>query len=158
MLTDEERKEIEEELAQSYTPRAAAIGAMRAVQRHRRWISDDTLANIAAVLGMTPTELDGIASFYYLIFRHPVGERVLMVCDSVVCWELGGESLLGYLEQKLGVRAGETTPDGKFTLMRMNCLGDCDHAPVMMVNETLVRNLDEGALDKVLAGEVPAEG
>ncbi len=105
MLTDGERTEIEAELAQSYTKRAAAIGAMRAVQRHRRWISDETLADIAVALDMTPTELDGIATFYYLIFRHPVGERVLMVCDSVVCWELGADSLLGYLEQKLGIGA-----------------------------------------------------
>lgn len=157
MLTDEERKDIEAELAQSYTKRAAAIGAMRAVQRHRRWISDETLADIAAALEMTPTELDGIATFYYLVFRHQVGERVLMVCDSVVCWELGGESLLGYLEQKLGIRAGQTTPDGTFTLMRMNCLGDCDHAPVMMVNDTLVRDVTEDVLDKVLSGENPAE-
>ena len=158
MLTDEERKEIEAELAQSYTARAAAIGSLRAVQHHRRWISDETLADIAAALGMTVTELDAIASFYYLIYRHPVGARVLAVCDSVVCWELGGESLLGYLETRLGIRAGETTPDGKFTLLRMNCLGDCDHAPVMLVNDTLVRNITQEMLDKMLAGEPASEG
>jgi len=158
MLTEQERQEVEAELAQSFTPRAAAIGALRAVQRHRRWISDETLADIAGMLGLTPAELDGIATFYYLIFRRPVGARVLMVCDSVVCWELGGESLLGYLEQRLGVKAGETTADNRFTLLRMNCLGDCDHAPVMLVNEALVREVTEVVLDRVLAGEIPPEG
>ncbi len=156
MLSEEERAEVEAELAQSYTKRAAAIGAMRIVQRHRGgWLSDEALADVAAFLEMTPTELDGIATFYYLIFRRPVGERVLMVCDSISCWQLGAESLLSYLEQRLGIKAGETTPDGRFTLLRTNCLGDCDHAPAMMVNEVQVREVTTEVLDGVLAGEMP---
>jgi NADH-quinone oxidoreductase subunit E len=148
MLSEEERTEIEAELAQSYTKRAAAIGAMRIVQKHRGgWLS--------AFLEMTPTELDGIAAFYSLIFRRPVGRKVLAVCDSIACWQLGAESLLGHLEQRLGITAGETTPDGEFTLIRICCLGDCDHAPTMMVNDVQVREVTVEVLERIIAGELP---
>jgi NADH-quinone oxidoreductase subunit E len=156
MLSDAERTEIEAELAQSYTKRAAAIGAMRIVQKHRGgWLSDEALTEVAAFLEMTPAELDGIAAFYSLIFRRPVGEKVLAVCDSIACWQLGAESLLGHLEQRLGIKAGETTPDGEFTLIRICCLGDCDHAPAMMVNETQVREVTVEVLERIIAGELP---
>jgi NADH-quinone oxidoreductase subunit E len=80
---------------------------------------------------------------------------VLKVCDGVVCWMLGSQSLLQHLEQRLGIKAGETTPDGRFTLLPSCCLGDCDHAPVMMVNDTLIRNLTPEVLDQVLASDLP---
>ncbi len=155
MLTEAERADIDREVADSYTRVAACIPALRAVQRHRGWISDDTLQEVAEYLEMTPSELENVATFYSLIFRHPVGRTVLAVCDSMVCWSLGGESVLEYLERKLRIRAGETTPDAAFTLIRIACLGDCDHAPTMMVNDVQVRNVDEALLDRILAGEFP---
>ncbi len=108
-----ERADIDKEIADSYTRSAACIPALRAVQHYRGWISDETLCDVADYLGMTPAELENIATFYSLIFRHPVGKKVLAVCDSFVCWSLGEESLLSYLETKLNIKAGETTPDGQ---------------------------------------------
>jgi NADH-quinone oxidoreductase subunit E len=157
-LSDHERTEIEAEIARGFEPRAAAIGALRAVQAHRGWVSDEALVEVAGLLGMSPAELESVATFYSLIFRRPVGRKVLLVCDSMVCWSLGAESLLAYLERRLGVQAGETTADGEFTLLRVACLGDCDHAPCLMVNQTQVRDVDEAVLDRILSGEMQFEG
>jgi len=155
MLSEAERGEIEAEVARSFNLRAASVGALRIVQAHRGHVSDDAIREVAALLHMTPAELEGVATFYNLIFRRPVGERVLKVCDGVVCWMLGGQSLLQHLERRLGIRAGETTPGGRFTLLPICCLGDCDHAPVMMVNDALYRNVTPELLDRILDGEEP---
>jgi len=157
MLTDAERADIDREIADSYTRPAACIPALRAVQRSRGWISDEALRAVADYLTMTPAELESIATFYSLIFRRPVGKKVLAVCDSFVCWALGGESLLSHLEGRLGIKAGETTADGAFTLLRIACLGDCDHAPCMMVNDVQVGDLTAALLDQIVAGDFPAE-
>ena len=152
-MTGEEKKEILKELEALPQRRAACIGALNAVQRHRRWVSDESVRDVAEFLEMTPDEVDNVATFYSLIFRRPVGRKVLKVCDSVVCWMLGAESLLAHLEAKLGIRAGETTPDGEFTLLRICCLGDCDHAPCLMVNNRQVRDVTRDTLDRIIAGE-----
>jgi NADH-quinone oxidoreductase subunit E len=150
MLSVEEKAEIGKEIEAGLDRRSACISALRIVQARRGYVSDGTLRELADFLEMTPDELDGVATFYNLVFRRPVGRRVLKVCDGVVCWMLGSQSLLRHLEQRLGIKAGETTPDGRFTLLPICCLGDCDHAPVMMVNDTLIRNLTPKLLDHIL--------
>ena len=90
---------------------------------------------------MSAAELDGIATFYNLIFRHPVGEQVILFCDSVSCWLMNGEKVCSKLQRTLGIQHGETTADGQYTLLPVTCLGDCDHAPAMMVGESLHHDL-----------------
>ena len=102
MLTDAERSDIESRIAESWDKRAASIPALRALQAHRGWVSDEAIRDVAAMLEMTSDELDAVATFYNLIYRHPVGRHVVKVCDGAVCWMLGGQSLLEHLEQKLG--------------------------------------------------------
>jgi NADH-quinone oxidoreductase subunit E len=153
MLSETERTEIEAEIAQSCDRRSSCIGALKIVQAHRGYVSDEALRDLAALLQMTPDELDGVATFSSLILRHPVGQKVLKVCDSVVCWALGGQSLMEHLEQRLGIKAGETTADGRFILLPICCLGDCDHAPVMMVNDELVSNVTPQVLEQILSKE-----
>lgn len=152
MLSPEEQREIEHELANYPNKQAVCIDAMKIVQRHRGWVSDDSLRDIAAMLEMSADELDSVATFYNLIFRKPVGRHVVMVCDSVSCWIMGYERLRQELTNKLGIKLGETTPDGRFTLLPIVCLGACDHAPVMMVDDDLHQDVDpqklDGALDK----------
>jgi len=150
VLSEVEKREIEEEIAHSHGRRAACIGALKIVQAHRGYVSDEAIQDLAPFREITPDELEGVATFYSLIFRHPVGRHVLKVCDSVVCWSLGSESLLQHLEQRLEVKAGGTTPDGRFTLLRICCLGDCDYAPVMMVDDRQVRNVTPAMLDQIL--------
>jgi len=156
MLSDREKREIEEEIANSRDPRAACIGAMGIVQARRGWVSEEAISDLAPLLEMTVDELEGVATFYNLIFRHPVGKHVLKVCDGAVCWILGGQSLMEYLEQKLGVKAGGTTADGVVTLLPICCVGDCDHAPVMMVDDIMIRNLTPERIDELIAREFEA--
>jgi len=150
VLSPEERHEIEEELAHYPNKQAVCIDAMKIVQRHRGWVSDESLRDIAAMLDMSTDELDSVATFYNLIFRKPVGRHVIMVCDSVSCWIMGYDRLREQLMSKLGIKMGETTPDGRFTLLPIVCLGACDRAPVMMVDDDLHRNVDAQNLDGVL--------
>lgn len=149
-LTAEDRQELQALTKRYEDRRAACIEALRLVQRRHRWISDARLAELAALLGMTPDELDGVATFYNLIFRRPVGRHVILLCDSVSCWIMGHDGLLGHLERSLGVRPGETTADGRFTLLPIVCLGHCDHAPAMMVDDDLHGDLDVRSIDERL--------
>lgn len=138
-------------LARQYEARrGACIEALRIVQRSHGWISDDRLREVARLLGMSPDELDGVATFYNLIFRRPVGRHVILICDSVSCWIMGYEALLDALQARLGVRLGETTADNRFTLLPIVCLGACDHAPTIMIDEDLHRDVDAARLDAVL--------
>ena len=150
MLTPEERQEIEAELARYPTKQAVCIDAMLTVQRHRGWVSDESLRDLADFLGMSVEDLDGVASFYNLIFRKPVGRHIIMVCDSVSCWIMGYDRIRDELSRRLGVKIGETTADGRFTLLPIVCLGTCDHAPAMMVDGELHRDLDPQKLDGIL--------
>ncbi|MBP7571395.1 MAG: NADH-quinone oxidoreductase subunit NuoE [Acidobacteria bacterium] len=150
MLSPDERREIEEELSRYPTRQAVCIDAMRIVQRHRGWVSDESLADIAELLGMSRHELDSVATFYNLIFRKEVGRHVIFVCDSVSCWVMGYERLYRALSERLGIAFGETTPDGRFTLLPIVCLGACDRAPAMMVDGTLHGNLDPDRIDPIL--------
>ena len=150
MLTAEERQEIEAELAHYPTKQSVCIDAMQIIQRHRGWVSDESLKDLAEFLGMSVEDLDGVATFYNLIFRKPVGRHVVMVCDSVSCWIMGYERVRDQMSKRLGVKMGETTSDGRFTLLPIVCLGTCDHAPAMMVDGDLYRDLDPQKLDGIL--------
>ena len=150
MLSPEERHEIEEELAHYPNKQAVCIDAMKIVQRHRGWVSDESLRDIAGMLQISIDELDSVATFYNLIFRKPVGRHVIMVCDSVSCWIMGYDRLREQLTSKLGINMGGTTPDGRFTLLPIVCLGACDHAPVMMVDDDLHQDVNAHNLDGVL--------
>ncbi len=151
MLTEEERQEIEADIPHYAQKQAICIDAMKIIQRHRGWVSDENLEDLAEFLGMTPDELDSVASFYNLIFRKPVGKHVILLCDSISCWIMGYERMRAHLKERLGVNLGETTDDQQFTLLPIVCLGTCDHAPAMMIDNDLHRDLDETKLDDVLA-------
>ena len=151
MLTREEVTEIQAELARYEQNRGGCIEALKTVQRHRGWISEESLAELADFLDMTPDALDSVATFYNLIFRKPVGRHVILVCDSVSCWVQGFEEIVRHLEEKLGIQFGETTADGRFTLLPNVCLGACDHAPTIMIDFELHGDLDVQKIDKLLA-------
>ncbi|HVB56663.1 MAG TPA: NADH-quinone oxidoreductase subunit NuoE [Candidatus Acidoferrales bacterium] len=150
MLTSEERKEIETEFSRYPNKRAVCIEALKVIQRHRGWVSDEGLQDIGDALDMTPDELDGVATFYNLVFRKPVGRHVALICDSVSCWIMGYEKLCQSLTTRLKIGLGETTPDNRFTVLPIVCLGVCDHAPAMLIDDDLYLNLEPGQLDGVL--------
>lgn len=151
MLTQQEREEIEAELDHYPTKQAVCIDAMMIVQRQRGWVSDEALQDIGDLLGLSTTDLDGVATFYNLIRRKPVGKHVAMLCDSVSCWIMGCDQLRDHLSDKLGIPVGGTTADGKFTLLPIVCLGACDRAPVMLMDGELHTDLDTLRVDSLLA-------
>jgi NADH-quinone oxidoreductase subunit E len=150
MLTAEEIREIEKEAGRYPTREAAGIDALRVVQRRRGHVSDEVLRDVAALLGRSPAELDGVATFYNLLFRRPVGRHVILICDSVVCWAMGYEQIRQRLTSRLGVELGQTTADGRFTLLPSVCLGACDRAPVLMVDGETHFGVAPDALDALL--------
>ena len=150
MLTAEEISEIEAEAAHYPKRDAVCIDALKIVQRHRGWVSDESVRDIAEYLGMSATDVDSVATFYNLIFRKPVGRHVIMVCDSVSCWIMGHDRIKQHLNERLGIDFGATTPDERFTLLPIVCLGCCDHAPAMMVDTDLHSDLDPQKIDTQL--------
>jgi NADH-quinone oxidoreductase subunit E len=150
MLTDEIKREIEAEIETCTAMRCACIEAMQIVQRHLGWVSDESLQAIAEFLGMTVDDLDSVATFYNHIYRKPVGRHVILICDSVSCWILGFEHVRDYLTQRLGIKLGETSSDGRFTMLPVQCLGACDHAPAMMIGEELYYDLDLEKIERIL--------
>jgi NADH-quinone oxidoreductase subunit E len=117
---------------------------------HRGWVSDEAIQDIAQFLDMSADELDSVATFYNMIYRQPVGRHVIHVCDSVSCWIMGYDELKDALMKKLGVKYGETTKDGRFTLLPICCLGTCDRAPAMFVGQDLHRDLKPEQVDGIL--------
>jgi len=150
MLTALERQEIEHEFRLYPYKQAACIEALKIIQKHRRWVSDESLKDLSALLEMSVEEIDGVATFYNLIYRKPVGRHVILLCDSVSCFIMGYSTVREHLESKLGITYGETTPDDKFTLLPVPCLGTCDHAPAMMIGRDLHRDLTPQKIDAVL--------
>lgn len=152
MLSDEERKEIEAEIALYAGKRPATPEALKIVQKHRGWVSDEAVKDVAAILGGSPDEVDSVATFYNLIFRQPVGRHVILICDSVSCWIMGYENLRKHLLDRLGIaELGQTTADGRFTLLPNACLGLCEQAPAMMVDEDVYGLLTKEKIDEILA-------
>ena len=152
MLSEEEREEIEDEIRRFEYKRGASIEALKILAKHRGgWVSDEGIQDLAPILEMSPEELDSVATFYNLIFRKPVGKHVVLVCDSISCWVMGYETIYARLSEKLGIKFGETTEDGEFTILPNPCLGTCDHAPAMMVDDKLFQDLTPDGLDQILA-------
>ncbi len=150
MLTEEEKHEIEAEMPNYAEKKAVGIDALRIVQRHRGWVTDEAIHDVAGLLDMTQDELDAVATFYNMIFREPVGKHVILACDSISCWIMGYEHVRDQRMKQLGIGMGETTPDGHLTLVPIVCLGTCDHAPAMMVDNDTYGDLSPEKVGEIL--------
>jgi NADH-quinone oxidoreductase subunit E len=150
MLTDHEKTEIDKEIAKFPHKRHACLDALLVMQKHRGHISDETLQAVAEYVGMSATELDGIATFYNLIYRKPVGHCVIRLCDSVSCFIMGYENIRSSIKNHLGIDWGQTTDDQQFTLLKAQCLGACDKAVAMMIDDELYTNLTPDNIPTIL--------
>jgi NADH-quinone oxidoreductase subunit E len=150
VLSGSIQRDIDEALREAERPRAAASDALKIVQRHHGWVSDEHLGEVAARLDMTAAELDSLATFYSGIYRRPVGRHVIQLCDSIACWIMGCHPLREHLTARLGITWGETTADGRFTLLPAACLGVCEQAPAMIVDEDVHGNLTPAKMDEIL--------
>jgi NADH-quinone oxidoreductase subunit E len=150
MLPDELKFKLREMIAGAESPREKAIDVMFAIQELQGWMSDEAMVEAAELLGMTPLELEELATFYDYIYRSPVGRYVIKVCDSTVCWLQGHQRVIDYISSRLSIPMGGTSADGLFTLLPVCCIGYCDRAPAMVVNNRVFGNLTPEKIDRVL--------
>jgi NADH-quinone oxidoreductase subunit E len=150
MLPKELLQTLQEQIAKADHPRELSVDIMFTLQNHYGYLSDEALEEGARLLGMTPLELEELATFYDFIYRDPLGKYVIHVCDGVVCWMNGYESVKDYLSKKLGIRPGETTGDGLFTILPTACLGYCDLSPAMLINGRPYGPLTPEKIDDIL--------
>ena len=144
-----EIQEINTEMRHYEDKTAVSIEALKIVQKRRGWVSDDCLVAVAGLLGISHAQLEGVATFYNLIYRQPVGKTVIHYCNSVTCWLLGAEQVRERLCRHLNVELGEMSEDGEYTILPIVCLGACDHAPVVMVGDELKLDMTEDAVNKI---------
>lgn len=150
MLSKAERRSLQSIVGRYETRSAASVEGLRIVQDNRGWVSDEALDDLADFLGVSTSSLESLATFYSMVFRRPVGRHVIMVCNSVCCWMQGSEQVARYVGDRLGVDPGETTPDGRFTLLPIVCIGACDQAPAMMIDWELHGDLTPAKIDSIL--------
>lgn len=134
-LSPQARADIEHAIHHYPDPRAASIDALKIVQAEEGWVPDGAITAIAEVLGIPASDVEGVATFYSLIFRQPVGRHVIKLCDSMVCYINGYEQVLEAIKANIGIGLGETTADGRFTLLPICCLGNCDKGSTMMIDD-----------------------
>lgn len=137
MISAELKTELKLRVAAAVTNREAAVDVMKMLQAHYGWLTDEALAEAAEILALSVLQVEELATFYEMIYRRPVGRKVIHVCDSISCWAMDGEALMEHLARHLGIRAGETTADGAFTLLPCCCLGNCGDAPSMMIGDRI---------------------
>ncbi len=150
MLTESEIQAINHEVSLVPYKKAAVIEALKIVQQHRGWVNDENVEAIADFLEISPAEVDSVATFYNLIFRKPVGRHVILLCDSISCYVMGYKKLYEGLQQILKIKFGGTTEDKRFTLLPNCCLGCCDRAPALMIDEDLYRDVKVEELEEIL--------
>jgi NADH-quinone oxidoreductase subunit E len=150
MLSETLKAEVLELKGRYPVARAALVPALRAAQRDLGWLSSETQADIAALLGITPMDVHEVVSFYPMLYGKPVGRHVIHVCRTLSCDACGGKELWKHLESRLGVARGGTTPDGKFTLLSAECLASCGTAPVMLIDNERHENLTHAQVDGLL--------
>ena len=149
ILSPEEIEEIKVEASHYEDKAAVSVEALRIVQKHRRWVSNECLAAVAELLDISPAQLEGVATFYNLIYRQPVGKTVIHYCNSVSCWMMGGEQVGESLCRHLNVELGEMSADGEYTILPTVCLGACDHAPAVLVGEELMLDVSDNAVNEI---------
>jgi len=152
-LSDKSKAEIRKICDEYPDPQSAVLPALALAQRdYGGWLPKAAFDEVAAVLNLPPTQVAATATFYTMFHKQPVGRHVIWVCTNVACSLLGAEHLVDYLSRKLSIAVGETTPDGRVTLLEAECLGSCGTAPMMQVDDAYYENLTEAKIDQILAG------
>ncbi len=141
---------IEKILTRYPTKQAALLPVLWVAQETWGWISREAAEEVARILEVSPAHVDGVLTFYTMFNLRPVGRNLLQVCTSISCHLAGAGRLLEHCRKRLGVDLKETTPDGKFTVVEVECIAGCDRAPSMMVNDTYYEPIDEKKLDALL--------
>jgi NADH-quinone oxidoreductase subunit E len=149
-LSPEREHQVDEILTRYPERRAALLPVLWLCQRQHGWISPDVVDYVAKRLDLSTATIKGVVTFYTMFFDEPVGENVVWVCRTLSCDLRGGKAIQDRLEQKLGCTAGHTSSDGKFTLLKAECLAACGQAPMVQINDYYYENLDVETLDRII--------
>ncbi len=141
-LSPEARAAIEHAKHHYPDARAASIDALKTVQKEHGWVPDGAIYAIADILGIPAADVEGVATFYSLIFRQPVGRHVILICDSMTCYVNGYEPVMTEIQNQLGIGPGGTTADNRFTLLPVCCLGNCDKGSTIMIDDDTYGGLE----------------
>jgi NADH-quinone oxidoreductase E subunit len=151
-MISEQAKQRMHDLADRYpVARSAVMPALHMVQQEEGYITDEGLQAVAEALNMTTDDVESVATFYTMYYQQPKGKKVIKVCNSISCYLRNCDALVEHLQQRLGIKPGETTPDGKYTLMTVECLASCTTAPALQVNDEFVENVTLESADALLA-------
>ncbi len=150
MLSEKSRSRIQELIKKYPQKRSALIPALYVVQEEFGYIPEPATEPVAELFGLSPAEIKEVITFYTMFYRAPVGRHVLQVCTNISCMLWQADDLLNYLKAKLGIEVGETTADGKFTLLEVECIGACEAAPALQDNYNFHVNLSKEKIDRLL--------
>ncbi|HEY4034818.1 MAG TPA: NADH-quinone oxidoreductase subunit NuoE [Ktedonobacteraceae bacterium] len=141
MISEQSKQRMRDLAARYPVVRSAVMPALHIVQQVEGYITPEGLQAVAEVLNLTVDDVESVATFYTMYYQHPKGKKVIKVCNSISCYLRNCDTLVEHLEKRLGVNRGETTPDGNYTLMTVECLASCTTAPVLQVNDEFVENV-----------------
>lgn len=150
VFSDKAKKEFEEIVSRYPQKRASLLMVLHLAQREFGWLSAEVIEYIASLLELTPGEVYDTASFYTMFYKKPMGKYNIQICHTLSCALRGARNIYEHLQKKLGISDGEVTPDGKFSLMKVECLGACGTAPVVQINDKYYENLTIEKLDEIL--------
>lgn len=150
MLSESACRQIQALIGKYPQKRSALIPSLQLAQKEAGYISADIVREVAALFDLSPNEVYEVVSFYTMFYRKPVGKYVVQVCTNISCMLCNAEGILAHLKERLGIKPGETTPDKKFTLLEVECLGSCGTGPVVQINEDYHEDLTPEKLDRIL--------
>ena len=151
MIPQTLKTELKEYVKHYPSARVGLITVMHKLQKHYGgWLPDEAITEAAEIVGIPEPEVEGVATFYNWFFREPVGRRIIVVCDSISCHLCGCDRIVEHIKKRLGIGMGETTADGEYTLLPVVCLGNCDQAPSIMIDEETYNRVTPEKLDEIL--------
>jgi len=159
VLSDELKTQLTQLKERYPQAKSAILPALHLVQRaHDGWLSDEVMTEVAEAMELPPAEVRSVASFYTMFNRQPVGKHLIQVCTNLSCSLLGAEHIVEHIKRQLGIEVGETTSDGLFTLLEVECLGSCGTAPMMQINDVYYENLTVERVDEILHNLAEGKG
>lgn len=150
-FSSEELQQIDQIKAKYPDPKAAIMPVLWMAQKKWNWLSEDVLKYVGEVLNLPASHVQGVASFYTMYFKKPMGKHHVQVCTNVSCMLRGGVDIYQHAQQTLGIGNNQATPDGTFSLEEVECMGACGGAPMIAINETFYENIDKEQFDKLIA-------
>jgi NADH-quinone oxidoreductase subunit E len=150
MLSEAACRQIQALMSKYPQKRSALIPSLQIAQKETGFLSHNTICEVAKLFDLAPNEVNQVASFYTMLYKKPIGKYVIQVCTNISCLICNAEEIMAHLSDRLGIRPGETTPDGKFTLLEVECLGSCGTSPVIQINDDYYEDLTPEKVDQIL--------